>query len=79
MNKLSTADQKKKQKQNQKHPTTKCFQILMSFCLSYPKLLDSPIVLVDGVADWRYELSGTFLKKNSRGRFVCITKFSGDL
>ena len=63
MNKLSTADQNKKQKQNQKHPTTKCFQILMSFCLSYPKLLDSPIVLVDGVADCRYELSGTFLKK----------------
>ena len=36
MNKLQ-----KKQKQNQKHPTTKFFQILMSFCLSYPKLLDS--------------------------------------
>jgi len=42
--------------------------------LSYPKPLDSPIVQVD--CSWPtggHELSGT------RGRFVCIMKFSGDL
>ena len=47
-------------------------------CLSYPKLLDSPIVQVDSVPTGGHEPSRTFLE-NSRGRLVCITKFSGDL
>ena len=39
----------------------------MSFCLSYPKLLDSPIVQVAGVADWRAGAEPHFLKEKTLG------------
>ena len=53
MNKLSTADKKTKKKTKTKTPNDKIFPNIYVVLFVLSETVGFPIVLVDGVADWR--------------------------